>query len=324
MNKAEKEKIKTVLVNNLNKADDAQFYFVKGLEEFSNAIVVKSKSVLISKNVPELIVLMRDELKNPQLDIFKWLDVVGDLIPKKNIYKVPFFDTKDIKEFNPWRVCPVGEHWVKRHDRQKTHLEDVDGHCRKNPSERDLIKGDEIEQISKTERFLKVPVSVSKKISDFESKEQFDTLISGWVAYWNDIFKVNPPLHPNYVKTLIASESGFDPKAFNPRNAKKIGAARGITQITELTQKQLSGEVKDLKDHFVILDGDEVYDPNKNICAATRWLFRKRETAKLRLKREASWEEVLLEYKGRTTSKTKKTLEVRETLKKYLDELREK
>lgn len=91
-------------------------------------------------------------------------------------------------------------------------------------------------------------------------------------------------------------------------------------QITEDTQRNLSGNKKELKDYFVILSDDDVYDPNKNICATIRWLFRKKETATARLRREPTWEEVLMEYKGRLKSHTKETEDIRKKLRKYIRE----
>lgn len=264
--------------------------------------------------------LLRKELSDPAIELFNWIDTVGGLIPKKNIYKVPFFNTEEIEEYNPWRVCPIGEHWVKQHDRQKKKLEDVDGHCRKNKSKKDILVGDEIELITQNSLFINSAPKLSPAELGFKGRgSKYDNLISGWTAYWNDLYKINPPLPPSYVKALIATESGFDPKGYNPLNSSKIGPARGLGQITEVTQRSLSGNKKELKDHFVILSDDtDVYDPNKNICATVRWLFRKRETARARLKREPTWEEVLMEFKGRLKSRTKKTEDIRKELRKYI------
>jgi hypothetical protein len=73
--------------------------------------------------------------------------------------------------------------------------------------------------------------------------------------------------------------------------------------------------VKGLQNYFVILDDDDIWDPNKNICASIRWLFRKRETAKAVLKREPTWEEVLLDYKGVVKSKTDYAIDERRKIK---------
>ncbi|MDP3788419.1 MAG: hypothetical protein Q8Q60_03850 [Candidatus Chromulinivorax sp.] len=38
--------------------------------------------------------------------------------------------------------------------------------------------------------------------------------------------------------------------------------------------------------------------PSVNICSGVRWLFRKQITASSRLKRKATWEEAIIEYKA--------------------------
>jgi len=39
-------------------------------------------------------------------------------------------------------------------------------------------------------------------------------------------------------------------------------------------------------------------NPSANICAGVRWLFRKKETAAALLKRTATWEETVEDYKA--------------------------
>lgn len=325
MIKIQKEKINSILAKKFTKKDKIQFYFVKGIKKYSNSIIIKNKLKLDFGKNKNIESSLRNELKNPLVELFDWIDVVGGLIPRKNIYKIPFFNTKEIKEFNPWRVCPIGEYWVSRHDRKKKHVEDVNGHCRKNYKGRDLIKGEEVGEIAQTEKFKKVKIKTGKGIlNKHKDSDVYNDLIAGWTAYWNDQFKISPPLSPNFVKVLIATESGFNPKAINPRNSTKIGAARGLMQITVDTQNRLSGKNKELKDYFVILTNEEIYDPNKNICAGVRWLFRKRETAKARLKHEPDWEDVLMEFKGRLKSKTQETQRIRKEIREYLGILDEK
>lgn len=321
MEKTKKIKIKEILTQRFSKNDKALFYFVKGLKNHSNSIVIKAKKNFDKAQFDELNFLLRKELNDPSIEFLGWIDTVGGLIPKKNIYKIPFFNTEEIEVYNPWRVCPIGEYWVRRHDRQKTHLEDVDGHCRRNKSKKDIIVGDEIELISNHSLFVNSKKKLLKNDLGFRQRgNKYNGLISGWTAYWNDLFKIDPPLLPTYVKALIATESSFDTNETNPHNPPKIGPARGLGQITEDTQRSLSGEKKELKDHFVILSGIDIYNPNKNICATIRWLFRKRETAKARLKREPTWEEVLMEYKGRLKSHTKDTEKIRKDLRKYIND----
>ena len=323
MEKFKKEKIKQALKELFSKADDAEFYFIKSLKEFSNSVLIKSKKVDTEK-LSEANLMLKKELADPAIELLNWVETVGGLIPKKNVYKIPFFKTDEIKELNPWRVCPIGEHWVRRHDRQKKHLEDVDDHCRKNKSKKDQLKGDEIDLISNHHLFknpkLKVTPNNLGFKEDGKNGNQFDDLINGWVAYWNDVFKTDPPLHPNFVKVLIATESGFDQtsKIFNK---KPIGFARGLMQITEQAQRQLVGGEKELRDHLVILDDDEIMDPNKNVCAGTRWLFRKREILKSQIKKSPNWEDVLMGYKGKFFKKSEENLKIKNKIRKFLKKI---
>ncbi|HLE10305.1 MAG: hypothetical protein A2504_04600 [Bdellovibrionales bacterium RIFOXYD12_FULL_39_22] len=319
MIKNNKEILKTVLAKSFDKADRAKFFFVKGNKKFSKTIIVKSPKKIDQKKVDAAVGVLRQEFKDPAIELLLWIGSVGGLVSRREVYKAPFFDTDNIKIYNPWRVCAIGEHWVIQHLRLKKNVEDVDGHCRKNPTGKDIIKGDEIDQVAQTERFKNASVRTSNvKLEDIENSNLYNEIIAGWTAYWNYMFKVNPPLHPNHVKALIATESSFDPKSFNGTNPKRIGPARGLMQLTEDTQGNLSGDRKELKDQFVILTDDEIYNPNKNICAGIRWLFRKRDTAKNRLKREPTWEEVLMDFKGRTRSQSGETKKIRMDLKKYL------
>ena len=165
MEKIKKSQIKVILNQRFSKKDKVLFYLVKGLKNHSNSIIIKAKNPFGKSQVDELNFLLRKELRDPAIELFNWIDIIGGLIPKKNIYKFPFFNTEEIKEYNPWRVCPIGEHWVKRHDRQKKELEDVDGHCRKNKSKKDILVGDEIELITQNSLFINsVPKLCSKDV----------------------------------------------------------------------------------------------------------------------------------------------------------------
>jgi hypothetical protein len=48
------------------------------------------------------------------------------------------------------------------------------------------------------------------------------------------------------------------------------------------------------------LSKKDLLDPNLNLAAGIRWLFYKRDLLSKRLKRPATWEEAILEYKGIT------------------------
>jgi len=209
-------------------------------------------------------------------------------------------ETKPIKnesKIHPWRLCPEGEHWVVTHDLTVPVSEKNPdgktirhGHCRANPSRKDIIKPDEIIEIAQT-NFSDLQGPPTPNNLGFKDGNKYDHLIRGWVKYWNEVLKPNEPLDPNLIKALIASESGFNliPKE---GNAGSAGKARGLIQITDKAQK---GE---LKDNLIYLEEKDLNDPNISICAGTRWLFQKKKLASHRLKREATWQEAVSEYKG--------------------------
>lgn len=65
-----------------------------------------------------------------------------------------------------------------------------------------------------------------------------------------------------------------------------------------LTSRVL-GDVKgELKDFLVRVPRNQILDPSANICSGVRWIFRKKDTASARLKRVATCEEAVIEYKG--------------------------
>jgi hypothetical protein len=128
----------------------------------------------------------------------------------------------------------------------------------------------------------------------------YDETIAVWTEYFNKKFKANPPLDPDIIKALIGSESSFiaDP----PGNEIAIG----ITQITKSTLKisqDPQGEVKEFI--FQGINQKDLKNPNIAIPITTRWIFRKKELARSKLKREPTHEEIILEYKGLLKSKSK-------------------
>ena len=329
-NKDEKLQIQKLLKSIFSKDDNISFYFLKKSKvktELENKIPFKTKKKTSAEKVKSIEKKLLKE-SGINWEFIHWSKIVGKVLPESKVYKVPFFDTQDIEVKNPWRVCPIGEHWVRRHLK---HLHsgkatDHDGHCRKNPSKKDLLKGDEMKLIAGSELFLNPKVKVSKnhlkmQLVSLEKQNQYDVLISGWTAYWNDIFQLKTPLHPNYVKALIATESTFNSKAKAP-NPKPTGLARGLMQLTEEATRQAKDhKLREYRDHYIDLEYEDLWDPNKNIALGVRHLFRKRETAKWVLKREPTWFEVLMDYKGRLKSKTAKTKEIKVKLKTILQEM---
>ncbi len=130
------------------------------------------------------------------------------------------------------------------------------------------------------------------------NSDKYDEIIAVWCDYFNKKFVTNPPLEPNVVKALIASESDF---RLDPRNPK----ATGMTQITPETLKALldpKGEVKEFI--FKGIRKKDLKNPNVAIPMAVRWLSRKKKLAEGRLGRQATAEEIILEYKGLLKSKS--------------------
>ena len=207
--------------------------------------------------------------------------------------------SKKIK--HPWRICSIGEHWVKEHPRNvpvsgknPNGITIVDGHCRKNPSHHEIFVADELHEISKKyfKNLKRMPTAdnLGNPLGN-----NFDNLIGGWTQFWNDIFAPKELLEPNLIKALIASESSF---RVNINADSKIGEARGLIQVTEQTRKILADQKGELQDYLITLSKKEFYDPNLNLAAGIRWLFHKKYLASNRLKREITWMEAIAEYKG--------------------------
>ncbi len=131
------------------------------------------------------------------------------------------------------------------------------------------------------------------KLKEYKDADKYDDAIAVWTDYFNKKFKADPPLDPDVVKALIASESGF---RADPHENKK---AYGITQITPETLKIVQdpkGEAREFI--FNKMRQKNLKDPNIAIPIGVRWLFRKRATAINQLKRPPDHEELILEYKG--------------------------
>lgn len=94
---------------------------------------------------------------------------------------------------------------------------------------------------------------------------------------------------------LCSTESSF---RIHEDVESKAGLARGLIQITESARQFLGDEKGELKDHLIQISIEESRDPEINLAAGIRWLHHKKKLARHRLKREASWEEAVAEYKG--------------------------
>jgi len=211
---------------------------------------------------------------------------------------------KTSKKRHPWRKCPSGKYWVSEHPRtvkkspkNPTGITIVDGHCKTNPSRKDQIYSDELRLI-KAMHFKNVKNLPKKDNLGFKWKgNRYDTEIAAWTQFWNETLNSSKPLDPNLVKALIATESSFDREA-KVFAGKRAGHARGLMQVTDWTIEILQDEKGELRDHLVNVTQRDLTDPNLNIAAGIRWLYRKRQTASGKLKRQATWEEAVADYKS--------------------------
>ena len=152
-----------------------------------------------------------------------------------------------------------------------------------------------MQEIAK-QRFQDLKSDLNPDLLGFKNGSSYDVFIAGWTKYWSDIFKPKLSLDPNIVKALIGSESSFNPLV--KVRAGKNNMARGLMQVTDETREFLSDEKGELKDHFVNLTDKEALDPNLNICAGIRWLFRKREIVEKKYGKDVSWDRVIYFYKA--------------------------
>jgi hypothetical protein len=217
--------------------------------------------------------------------------------------KKEVFGPHPAKPAHRWRICPPGQHFREGTTVSSYEKKDgtfVHGHprtwtCVNNPSGRDQMYAEEIREIA-SRHFDQTPKKPLPQISKFGKKSPlFDSLIWGWTQYWNEVLSPEIPLEPEVVKALIASESSFKTDATN--KLKGPNRARGLMQVLDGTLPYLTDRHKELRDHFLNLTEDDMLDAGLSICAGIRWLFRKREIASVILKRQATWEEAVADYK---------------------------
>jgi len=205
---------------------------------------------------------------------------------------------------HPWRICPAGFYHVQQHGRTvtttPTHPEgktSVRRHCRRNPSGKDQLYPKEILEVADVAKAALSGLGTVNKLNEPTTANDFDTLILIWTKYWNDIFSPSEALGPNSVKALLGSESSFDPKVKDVK-IRKRNFARGLFQISDETRNILRNEKGELADHYLTLTAQDVKDPAIATSASIRWLFHKKEMASKFLKRSATWEEAVADYKG--------------------------
>lgn len=243
----------------------------------------------------------------------KWIKPLFKRLFKKAAKEVIKASKKkkiESEKSHAWRLCPIGEHWVSDHslwvpptDKRPGYHTTRDGHCASNPERskksvlKDYLTASEMQMIADKHFANLLGSPHAGKLSEYKGADNFDHFIRGWTKYWNDIFKPDEPLDPNLVKALIATESAFRLKPPAP-NAGVAGQAHGLIQLTDQAIKALGDPKGELVNHMVKIATEDTYDPNLSIGAAIRWLFRKRDLASRRLKRQATWREAVAEYKS--------------------------
>ncbi len=303
--KDKKEIIGELLESLFGKEDKISFYFMKKGKDVSNneaIIPYKTRRKVDPEKIKDIEVLLQEKTEEIDLRLIQWSDVIGKIVPASRIFKIPFFDSTNVTtKSHPWRICPIGEHWVRRHPKHlgSGKVTDHDGHCRKNKkSKSEFYHADELKLIAEAHfdslrsDFNIMPVPHPW---NFKNGNKYDLLIAGWTKFWNEVLKPEDPLSPDFVKALIATESSF---SLVKDQSSSDGPARGLIQITDSTRKILQDLNGELRDHHIKLTVEESRDPGTNIGAGIRWLHYKKLYAKRILKREATWEEAVIFYKG--------------------------
>lgn len=187
-----------------------------------------------------------------------------------------------------WRRCARGKHFVKEHYSNGTKIRE---HCASNPSHKEELSYDEIQFITQT-YFHNLSGPPTAGVLPFADADTYDSFIRGWTCFWNDIFKPTNSLDANYIKALIATESGFR------KNPPENPHAHGLMQLLHQSFAALHDTKGELHDYLIRAPWNMILDPSTNICMGIRWLFQKRYLLANRLKREVTWEEAVIEYKS--------------------------
>lgn len=191
----------------------------------------------------------------------------------------------------------------------------IDQHLRRLPGT--SLDATEIDKLTQSYNRKKLAYPTAGKLRRYRNADQYDDVIAIWVDYFNNKFREDERLDPDVIKALIAGESGFriDPK--------ENRTALGIAQITRPTLKLLQDPTGEAKDFiFTEMRLKDLKNPAIAIPLASRWLFRKKTTAKSKLGREPTHEEIILEYKGLLRSSSALKTKALKIYRKHYAELK--
>ena len=84
---------------------------------------------------------------------------------------------------HPWRICPLGSHYVREHQRKTEHGScTVSACCRKNSSKKDAIFADEAKEIARRNSAAATPKPCSANWGN-PDHSQYDNIIAVWTKY---------------------------------------------------------------------------------------------------------------------------------------------
>jgi hypothetical protein len=206
------------------------------------------------------------------------------------------------EKVHPWRLCPRNQFYRGKHSQKSytrkdgTHVRGSEhpNECVINRTGKDQLYAAEIQKIAELHFGSLTDLPTDNVLSEFSREAMYDTFIAGWTKYWNEVLRPSERLEVNFVKALIATESSFNPSAWNGKKGKRC--ARGLMQVTNESVALMHWGSKEIKDHFVNLTDEDMLDPNLTICAGIRWLFRKRDIAESKYK-DLTWPKVVMLYK---------------------------
>jgi hypothetical protein len=267
--KDEKELISNILESLFGKEDKISFYFLKKKNNSKDEEIIPYKTHKKGdlKKIKEIEEILQRSTGINDLRLIRWSNVIGKTVTSSKVFKIPFFDSENVEtKSHPWRLCPIGEHWVRRHPKNlhTGKVTDHDGHCRKNKkSKSEFYHADELRLIAEAYFSSLASESAAMPVPEslgFANGNKYDFLIAGWTKFWNDILEPSEPLSPDLVKVLVATESSFK----IPKDQESSdGSARGLIQITESTRKILQNIKGELKNHHIELTIDESREPEE-------------------------------------------------------------
>ena len=117
--KDKKEIISEILESLFGKEDNISFYFMKKVKNSSKneaIIPYKTRKQVDLVKINELEKTLQKKTGEADLRLIRWSEVIGKIVPASRVFKIPFFDSRDIEiKAHPCRICPVPLSLRRRH-----------------------------------------------------------------------------------------------------------------------------------------------------------------------------------------------------------------